>query len=298
MAKLNFNHLYYFWMIAKEGNLSRAAKKLFISQSALSTQLKKLEDQVKKPLFHREGRVLKLTEAGQLTLTYADKMFTLGHELNSLLKGNLPASRTSLKIGVNASLSRNFVENFIRPILAKEDVELVIDSGNQEELLNRLNTHQIDLVLSNFRPNPNIQLAIKSKLIAKQQMSIVGKPLKENQTFDFTKDLKNYQLLLPGNGTEIRAGFDQVCDAENVDYNIMAEINDMPTLRLLARDSNCLALLPIVVVQDEIKNNVLAEYCKIPSLFENFYAIFLKRHYEPEAVKALLNREAEEILSI
>lgn len=298
MAKINYNHLYYFWMIAKEGNLSRAAKKLFISQSALSTQLKKLEDQVKKPLFHREGRILKLTEAGQLTLTYADKMFTLGHELGSMLKGNLPANRTSLKIGVNASLSRNFVENFIRPILTKDDIELVIDSGNQEELLNRLNTHQLDLVLSNFRPNPNIQFAIKSKLIAKQQMSIVGKPLKENQTFEFAKDLKNYQLLLPGNGTEIRAGFDQVCDAQAVRYNIMAEINDMPALRLLVRDSNCLALLPIVVVQDEIRNNVLAEYCKIPGLFENFYAISLKRHYEPEVVKALLSREAEDILSI
>lgn len=298
MAKINFNHLYYFWVIAKEGNLSRAAKKLFISQSALSTQLKKLEDQLKKPLFTREGRTLQLTEAGQLTLTYADKMFTLGNELGQLLRGNLAPKRTSIKIGLNASLSRNFVENFIRPILTRDDIELVIDSGNQDELLTRLNAHQLDLILSNFKPNPDAKFAIKSQSIASQQISIVGKPLANNQTFRFPEDLSKYKLLLPGTGTEMRAAFDQICYEKEIRYNVMAEINDMPALRLLVRDSNCIALLPTVVVQDEIKNNVLAEYCKIPGLFENFYAISLKRHFEPGILKALLNRKPDEMLSI
>lgn len=298
MAKINFNHLYYFWVIAKEGNLSRAAKKLFVSQSALSTQLKKLEEQLKKPLFTREGRILKLTEAGQLTLTYADKMFNLGNELSQLLRGNISPKRTTIKIGLNASLSRNFVENFIRPILTRDDVELVIDSGNQDELLSRLNAHQLDLILSNFKPNPNALYAIKSQSIASQQISIVGKPLRDNQTFSFPEDLAKYKLLLPGSGTEMRVAFDQICYEQDIRYNIMAEINDMPALRLLVRDSSCIALLPIVVVQDEIKNNVLAEYCKIPGLFENFYAISLKRHYEPEVLKDLLSRKPDEMLNI
>lgn len=298
MAKINFNHLHYFWVIAKEGNLSRAAKKLFISQSALSTQLKKLENQLKKPLFTREGRVLKLTEAGQLTLAYADKMFNLGNELSQLLSGSPSPKRTTIKIGLNASLSRNFVENFIRPILTRDDVELVIDSGNQDELLSRLKAHQLDLILSNFKPTPTANNAIKSQLIANQQISIVGKPLGKNQTFKFPEDLTNYKLLMPGTGTEMRAGFDEICYKQEIRYNIMAEINDMPALRLLVRDSDCIALLPIVVVQDEIKNNVLAEYCKIPGLFENFYAISLKRDFEPGILKALLSRQPDEILYI
>lgn len=296
MAKINFNHLYYFWVIAKEGHLGRAAQKLFISQSALSTQLKKLEESLKKPLFIREGRVLKLTEAGQMTLSYADKMFNLGNELSHLLRENIAADSTSVKIGIVSSLSRNFVENFIRPLLTRDDVELQIDSGNQDELLMRLNAHQLDLVLSNYRPSPSAQYPIKTKSIAKQQLSFVGKPLDINQIFKFPDDLLQYKMLLPGRSTEVRTRFDQICDEHQIYYRVMAEINDMPALRLLVRDSNCIALLPMVVVQDEVKNGVLQEYCKIPGLFEHFYAISLKRHYEPDVIKFLLNREPEEML--
>jgi LysR family transcriptional regulator, transcriptional activator of nhaA len=296
LAKINFNHLYYFWVIAKEGHLGRAAQKLFVSQSALSTQLKKLEESLKKPLFIREGRVLKLTETGQMTLSYADKMFNLGNELSHLLRENIAADNTSVKIGIVSSLSRNFVENFIRPLLTRDDIELQIDSGNQDELLMRLNAHQLDLVLSNYRPNPSAQYPLKTKSIAKQQLSFVGKFLESNQSFTFPDDLLKYKLLLPSRSTEVRTRFDQICDENQINYRVMAEINDMPALRLLVRDSNCIALLPMVVVQDEVKNGVLQEYCKIPGLFEHFYAISLKRHYEPDVIKFLLNREPDEML--
>ncbi len=297
MAKLNYNHLYYFWIIAKEGNLGRAANKLFVSQSALSTQLKKLEDQFGHPLFLREGRSLKLTEAGKLALNYADKIFNLGNELHSLLKDSATPDRVMLRIGVVASLSRNFVENFIRPLLNREDVELVIDSGNQDELLMRLNLHQLDIVLTNYQPNPSAHYSVKTKAIARQQLSIIGKPLKNDEQFKFPDDLSKYKLLLPGLGTEIRATFDLICDEKQIRYSVMAEINDMPALRLLVRDSNCAGLLPKVVVQDEIRNNTLQEYCKVPGLYERFYAITTKRQFEPEIIKLLLGREEDEVLN-
>jgi DNA-binding transcriptional ArsR family regulator len=88
MQKLNYNHLYYFWVIANEGNLVKAARILLVSQSALSTQLKKLEHHLDTELFDREGRALKLTEAGQVTLEYANKIFSLGNELTSVLRDN------------------------------------------------------------------------------------------------------------------------------------------------------------------------------------------------------------------
>ena len=92
-------------------------------------------------------------------------------------------------------------------------------------------------------------------------------------------------------GNELRARFDQMCEALSIQYRIMAEINDMPALRLLARDSDGIALLPTVVVQDEIKAGVLMQYCKLPNLFESFYAISLRKQFEPEIVKFLLERE-------
>jgi LysR family transcriptional activator of nhaA len=258
MQKLNYNHLYYFWVIANEGNLVKAARILLVSQSALSTQLKKLEHHLDTELFDREGRALKLTEAGQVTLEYANKIFSLGNELTSVLRHNKKNKKT-FRVGIVSSLSRNFVENFIRPLLAHQDIELVIDSGNQTELLNRLAKYQLDIMLSNHRPIISVNNPFKTREIAKQQLSIIGQPRPEDEEFDIKLDLEKHQLLLPGHGTEVRAMFDTYCDENNLNYEIMAEINDMPALRLLIRDSACIALMPKVVVQDEIKNGSLQE---------------------------------------
>lgn len=296
MHKLNYNHLYYFWVIANEGNLVKAARILLVSQSALSTQLRKLEHQLDTELFDREGRALKLTEAGQLTLEYANRIFGLGNELSSVIRHN-KKNKNTFKIGIVASLSRNFVENFIRPLLANQDIELVIDSGNQSELLNKLAKYQLDIVLSNHRPLISINNPFKTRSIAKQQLSLIGQPLPLNKTFDIKKDLASHQLLLPGRGNEIRAMFEAYCEENGLDFEVMAEINDMPALRLLIRDSSCIALMPKVVVQDEIKNGTLQEYCKIPNLYEHFYAVHMERHIEFKLFNNLFERHDEEILN-
>jgi LysR family transcriptional activator of nhaA len=296
MQKLNYNHLYYFWVIANEGNLVRAAKILLVSQSALSTQLRKLEHHLDTELFDREGRALKLTEAGQVTLEYANKIFSLGNELSSVLRHNKKSKKT-FKVGIVSSLSRNFVENFIRPLLAHQNIELVIDSGNQSELLNKLAKYQLDIILSNQKPILGANNPFRTKEIAKQQLSIIGKPLIDKREFNINMDLASYPLLLPCHGTEVRAMFDAYCEENKLHYEIMAEINDMPALRLLIRNSEYIALMPKVVVQDEIKNASLQEYCKIPGLFEHFYAVHMERHIESDLYNNLFSRENHEILN-
>lgn len=288
---LNYNHLYYFWMVAKEGNLTRAANRLFIAQSALSSQIKKLEYQLGKALFVKEGRGLVLSEAGMIAFTYAEKIFQMGNELDNLFKHQLDAANTVLKIGVISSLSRNFVENFIKPVLKRSDVQIHLISGSEIALLPELDVHRLDLILCNSLQNIQQQVLYRIKPIAKQHVSIVGKPLPAGKTFNLREDLPRYRLLLPGIGNELRSRFDQFCEAQQIQYQIMGEINDMPALRLLARDSAGVALLPTVVVQDEIKAGILQEYCKLPDVFERFYAISLKKQFESETVKFLLSRE-------
>lgn len=290
---LNYNHLYYFWVVAKEGNLTRAANRLLIAQSALSSQIKKLEYQLGKPLFEKEGRGLALTEAGMIAFNYAEKIFQMGNELDNLFKHQLDAANTVLKIGVISSLSRNFVENFIKPVLKRADVQIHLISGSEIALLPQLDDHRLDLILSNSLQNIQQKVLYRIKPIAKQQVSIVGKPLPAGKTFNLKQDLLQYRLLLPGLGNELRSRFDQLCEAQQIQYQIMGEVNDMPALRLLARDSDGVALLPTVVVQDEIKVGILQEYCKLPDVFERFYAISLKKQFEPEIVKFLLAREED-----
>ncbi len=296
MSRLNYHHLHYFWAVAKEGNLTRAALQLHVSQSALSTQIKQLEDQLGQALFTREGRVLQLTEAGRVALTYADTIFETGNELTALLRDGQRLARQVLRIGGVATLSRNFQENFVKPLLQRADVELVLQSGGLDELLTRLAVHHLDVVLSNRKVHADSQHPWRCRRIARQPVSLVGKPLGKGKTFRFPDELAGKPMLLPGRDSDIRAGFDVLCEQLGLRLQVLAEVDDMAMLRLLARDSGNVALLPTVVVQDELKSGKLQEYCVVPQLYENFYAITVQRHFEPPLLKTLLRRSEAEVL--
>jgi LysR family transcriptional regulator, transcriptional activator of nhaA len=296
MFRLNFHHLHYFWAVAKDGNLTRAAARLHVSQSALSTQIKQLEAQLDQQLFTRSGRSLQLTEAGRLALGYAESIFASGTELMELLRGGRRDERQVLRIGAVATLSRNFQENFIRPLLARADVEMVLHSGSLPDLLARLRVHSLDLILSNRRVHGSPDDPWRCRRIARQPVSLVGKPRSKRKAFRFPEELADVPLLLPGRDNDIRAGFDLFCEQLGIRYRLRAEVDDMALLRLMVRDSDSVALLPTVVVQDEFRGGKLVEYGVVPDLHENFYAISVQRQFEPPLLKALLKQSEAEVL--
>jgi LysR family transcriptional activator of nhaA len=296
MSRLNYHHLQYFWAVAKEGNLTRVAKRLHVSQSALSVQIRQLEAELGQPLFLRERRALVLTEAGRIALAYAERIFSNGSELLSTLKDGQRRERTVLRIGAVATLSRNFQESFVKPLLSRDDVELVLQSAGLDELISRLDVHALDLVLSNRSVPPDAERTWQCRRIARQPVSLVGRPRKRRKPFRFPEDLDGMRVLLPGRTSEVRARFDLFCDQLGIRTEVLAEVDDMAMLRLLARDTQELALVPTVVVRDELRAGTLEEYCVVPDLHEQFYAITVKRHFQHPALKALLARTDAEIL--
>jgi len=296
MPSLNYHHLHYFWAVAKEGNLTRAALRLHVSQSALSTQIKQLEAQLGQALFDRVGRTLSLTEAGRLALAHAETIFATGNELLAVLRGDSRAHRQVLRIGAVATLSRNFQENFVKPLLGRDDVSLTLQSGSLSELLSRLRVHTIDLVLSNRRVHGSSEDPWRCRRIARQPVSLVGRPRGRRKAFRFPDELAEVPLLLPGRDNDIRAAFDLMCEQRGLRYRLRAEVDDMAMLRLLARDSDSVALLPTVVVQDELRSGQLVEYGVVPDLHENFYAISVDRHFSPPLLKALLKQSEADVL--
>jgi LysR family transcriptional activator of nhaA len=294
MTTLNFHHLRYFWAVAKEGNLTRAARQLHVSQSALSAQIKQLEHDLGQPLFRRSGRTLVLTEAGQLALSYAEGIFASGNELVEVLREGRREERQVLRIGAVATTSRNFQENFIRPLLDRDDVELVLVSGSLPELLSRLRVHSLDLVLCNQRVHATATDPWRCRRIARQPVSLVGRP--STQPFRFPDDLANVPLLLPGRDNEMRLTFDLRCEQLGIRPRVRAEVDDMALLRLLARDSGAVALMPTVVAQDELLSGRLVELAVVPDLYENFYGVTVQRRYEPPLIGQLLARPDAEVL--
>lgn len=293
--RLNFHHLQYFRAVAREGNLTRAAQHLNVAQSALSTQIRQLETQLGQALFTRQGRTLVLTEAGRIALSYADTIGDAGTELVATLREGRRQQRQVLRIGAVATLSRNFQRGFLSPLVGQADVELVLHTGSISELLARLQAHTLDLVLSNRRIQEDAESTIRCRRIARQQVSLVGPP-RRGAPFRFPDDLANVPLLLPSRDSEIRIAFDVLCEQYGLHVNIAAEVDDMAMLRLLARDSAAVALVPAVVVIDELRIGTLEEYAVVPTLYEEFWAITVRRQYQHPLLEPLLARAPTAVL--
>ena len=289
--RLNYHHLQYFRAVAHEGNLTRAARALNVAPSALSTQIRLLERQLGQPLFVRQGKSLLLTEAGRIALGYADTISDAGNALVATLREGKRQEREVLRVGAVATLSRNFQRGFLAPLVGKPDVELVLHSGSLRELLAKLETHTLDLVLSNRRVQEDAATAWRCRRIARQQVSLVGPPRK-GAAFRYPDDLAGVPMILPSRDSDIRNGFDLICEQLGIRVNAAAEVDDMAMLRLLARDGNAVALVPAVVVIDELRAGTLEEYAVVPSLYEEFYAISVKRQFQHPMVAGLLERAA------
>ncbi len=293
---LNFRHLHYFWVVAKESHLTRAAERLHVSQSAVSTQLKQLEAALGHDLFEREGRTLRLTEAGSLVLGYAEGIFDLGAELLAAVRGQDGGTPDVLRVGAVATLSRNFQQNLLKPLIDTEadssGVRLLLESASLAELLDHLKVHRLDLVLSNRPVVSGTDRSLECRRIARQSVCLVGPARPRARTLQLPDDLDGLQLLVPGQSSDIRSQFELYCAELGVTPSIRAEVDDMAMLRLLARDSGTVAVVPEVVVQDEVRSGVLRNYGALPEIFENFYAITAKRRFQPAALKTVLETAA------
>jgi LysR family transcriptional activator of nhaA len=288
MKDLNYNHLRYFWGVAHEGSLTRAAQRMNLSQSALSVQIQKLEHQMGHPLFERVGRKLILTEAGQIALDYADTVFKAGGELMSTLRGQPLAKRQVLRVGALTTLSRNVPLEFLRPLVGRSDVELIVRSGNIRDLLTQLEAHAIDVVLANSAAPRDARSFLRNHLLNEQPVSLVGHPRPDGRKFKFPDDLRSEPILLPSLDSDIRVAFDRVLELAGIRPIILAEVDDMAMLRLLAREREGVTLVPQIVVRDELEAGVLVEHCRIPEVTETFYAIVQKRRFPNRLLSELL----------
>jgi LysR family transcriptional activator of nhaA len=278
MHDINYNHLRYFWEVAHDGNLTRTAARLNLSQSAVSVQIRKLEDQLGQIMFERRNRQLHLTEAGRIALDYADTIFGAGQELVDTLRRTARA-RQVLRVGALATLSRNFQIEFLRPVLGKPQIELVLRSGTSIELMQGLETLSLDVVLTNRAPTPDALTSFLVHPVSQQPVSIIGRPdrIDSGQTlFDL---LDSNPMIVPTLESPVRAGFDTLCARLGVRPILAAEVDDMAMMRLLARENIGLAVLPPIVVKNELESGALKEAKYPVGLSESFYAVTAKRKF-------------------
>ncbi len=290
-AFLNYHHLRYFRVIARELSITRAAERLNLSPPALSIQLKQLEESLGQVLFERGRGGLQLTEAGRIAFDYAESIGRTGEELMDVMRNRAPgAARQVLRVGAVATLSRNFQLEFLKPALHRPGVEVVIRSGAQRELLMALHAHEVDLVLSNSPARRDAEKPWHSHLLAEQEVGLVGVPAWKRKNLRFPDDFHDVPVILPSLESNSRAAFDRLTTAAGIRPRIMAEVDDMAMLRLLAREGEGLALVPPVVVRDEIEDGVLIQTHRLKEIRESFYAITPSRRFPNALVGELVAR--------
>jgi len=280
MARLNLHHLRLFRAVALDSTLTGAARRLNLSQSALSTQIKALEAALGHDLFTRQGRGLVLTEAGRIALDHAEAIFRHAEDLTATLRETGDGARRALRVGAQATLSRNFQIQFVRPLIGRADVEIVLRSGSQRELLRQLEALALDVVLTNLAPPRDAASPWLVHRLDEQPVSLIGSP---DRTWPKERPLAEIlgaePLILPTPDTAIRPGFDALTARLEVTPMIAAEADDMAMLRLLARADTGLAVIPPIVVRDELASGRLVEVARLEGIFETFLAVTLARRF-------------------
>jgi LysR family transcriptional activator of nhaA len=293
MARLNLRHLGYFRAVAHEGNLTRAAASIGVSQSALSLQIRALEARLGHALFDRVGRSLRLTEAGRIALDRADAIHMTAEDLVAALDG---AGGATLRIGALATLSRNFQLAFVRPLIGRADLRLSLRAGGAAALLAELRALDLDVVLLDRPPAAGPGPALVAHRVARQRVELFGTPRRLRRAGgDLAELLRRQEVIVPGPESGIRAAFAALAERLGVAPRIVAEVDDMAMLRLLARQDSGLAVLPPIVVKDELRAGLLARAARLPGLVETFYAVTVTRRFPNPLLAPLLRARTAEL---
>ncbi len=285
MQDLNYRHLRYFQEVAHDGNLTRTAGRLNLSQSALSTQIRQLEARLGHDLFDRKGRQLVLTEAGRIALDHADRIFAAGADLTATL-AQRDGPRRPLRVGALSTLSRNFQMAFLRPLAGRPDVDLVLRSGNANTLLDALEALALDIVLTTETPSRDALSDFVATPLGDRPVRLFGRP--ERLDHPTLSALLSAEPVILPTESSIRTGFDTLVARLGIRPRIAAEVDDMAMVRLLARENVGLAVVPEVVVGDELRAGRLAAAPHPLDIVERFFAVTVPRRFPNPLIAELL----------
>ncbi|MCC1491976.1 LysR family transcriptional regulator [Cognatishimia sp. F0-27] len=285
METLNYHHLRYFREVAHEGNLTRAADRLNLSQSALSSQIRTLEDRLGHALFDRTGRRLVLTEAGRIALNHADRIFGTGKELIDTLE-RTGTARAPLRVGALSTLSRNFQMRFLEPLLHSDDADVILKSGSEAVLLRALTDLRLDVVLSTAPPKETDEAAFIAWKIDEQPVGLFGR--KDRLKGESLAALLQTQPLILPTESALRTGFEALVARMALTPRIAFDVDDMAMARVLARAGAGLAIVPSVVVQDELRSGLLQRAPYSLDIMESFYAVTIRRSFPHPLLSQLL----------
>jgi LysR family transcriptional activator of nhaA len=286
MEWLNYHHLLYFWMVAREGSIAAASERLNLAQPTISTQIRALERTLGIALFDRTGRRLQLTDAGRVAFRYADDIFALGREMLDTVKGRPTGSPLTLHVGIADVLPKLIAHRLLAPALTVPDgLRIVCFEGKPDQLLAQLSIHELDVVLSDAPIGPHVSIKGFNHLLGECGVSVFGaKKLATRYRRGFPQSLDGAPWLLPTANTTLRRALDQWFDTHNIRPLVVCEFEDSALKKVFGQQGAGLFAAPAVIEAEIRKQYDAGVVGRIDEIREQFYAISMERKVRHPAV--------------
>jgi LysR family transcriptional regulator, transcriptional activator of nhaA len=288
MQSINYNHLLYFWHVAREGGLVQAGKVLRLSHPTLSAQIHSLEDRLGEKLFVKSGRRLVLTEVGRIAFRYADEIFSLGRELVDTVQER-GAEAVRIDVGVVDAVPKLVVRRLLAPALElSQPVRIVCHEGTYDKLLADLSLHTLDIVFADAPVPRGSSVRAFNHLLGQCGVGIfAAEALAQEYRRDFPKSLDGAPMLVPLENSPLRRALNQWFEANHIKPKIVAEFEDDALLTVFGADGVGLFAAPLAVEAEIKRQHRVRAVGKVSGVTERFYAVSGERKLKNPAVVAL-----------
>lgn len=291
MDWLNYHHLYYFWVAAKEESITRGGERLRLAPSTVSMQISRLEESMGGKLFQRAGRNLELTELGRVVFRYADEIFALGLELIDTVKGRSVSGPLRFEVGIVDALPKLMARRILEPAMAlPEGLRLACHEGKEKQLLAELAIHNLDIVLTDTPVKSGLSVKAYNHLLGECGVTFCGveslaRPLRQG----FPQSLNNTRMLLPTLMSALRGSLDQWFSSLGIRPEIAGEFDDQALLAVFGQAGDGIFTVPSIIEQEVCLQHNVAIIGRSDAVRERFYAISVERIIRHPAVAAIWN---------
>ena len=298
MEWLNYHHLQYFWVVAREGSIVRASEELHLAHPTISGQIHKLEEVLGEKLFARRGRNLVLTEAGRVAFRYADEIFSLGREFVDTLKGRASGHPLRLVVGIADVLPASLVRRFLEPAFRLGQPVRVVCRADKsvEEFVAELALHRVDVVIADGPSSPAVPVRAFSHLLGECGTSFFAAPkLASSMKRRFPRSLAGVPFLLPGAPSTVRRSLEQWFIAEDVHPTIVAEFDDSALAKSFGMEGMGVFAAPTVIEREVLHQYAVRVVGRSSAVLQQFYALSVERKIKHPAVVAICKSARQDI---
>lgn len=289
MPWINYHHLLYFWMVAKEGSIAEAAKRLRLSQPTISTQIRLLEEVLEVELFDRSGRRLVLTEAGRTALRYAEEIFGLGREMVDVLHDRPTGRPLQMTVGVTNVVPKLIAYRLLVPALGLPGgLHVVCREDRFDSLLAQLARHELDLVLSDAPIGSDISVKAFNHLLGSCGVTFFAAPaLARKVRRGFPSSFDRAPFLLPMPGSSVRRELDRWFDKLDLRPEVVGQFDDSALLKVFGQSGVGVFAGPSAIEQEIKREYDVQVVGRTDEIQERFYAITVERRLKHPGVLAI-----------